>query len=546
MASRAAPGELNLDFVAALAAAPSAAKVLPTLVWAQKVEEVQYRFLTHLVRCRNQGFMVVMPPDDLTTAALESLAEGETPLDVMYQAFTMALEDARGRRFGTGDVLLADFPVDALSAFTRPSSLRGAAAMGLIRINVNGVVARPAARAAWAASDNWIKEGAEADDSLQEYITGEEAPEEELVADLPNGNEGHADVVLQLQARIADLEQALEAAPARAPPLPVVGEPRPQVTNPAFLFQPAQQQTGVDPTTLAQLRAMAGPPPARLSKLERDMSQKGVQPGQNLRAEVDAEVIDEDEVAEAIGQSSDPLHRLLALQMKQTAALANRLTSRPPLDRITAALGSDSGQSSSGVKGCVARDAYLKTMEDIQLTGKQIMANAASDLGLGPSQIHSGLMREYLERRMPLGDHRLLTHMGQFLAMAWQWSFEQNNEMAMGLMARGLMMVEQIAIDQGRVQFAWLLAAMPDPNLQTIAMNKKRIGLRPYAKLACAPWVAGNIAFLKDLDYLENRLKGAKPVEDREVTEDPKIKKWSKKNRNGKNQNAEVVDQSTS
>ena len=361
----------------------------------------------------------------------------------------------------------------------------------------------------------------------------------------PNGHDGHADVVMQLQARIADLEQALAAAPGRPPALPVVGEPQHHPAPPAYLFPPAQQQGGVDPNVMAQLRAMAGPPPARLSKLEREAVQKGVPQAQNLRAEADAEVIDEEEAAEAIGQSSDPLHRLLALQMKQTAALANRLASKPAVDKITAVLGSDAGQSSNGVKGCVARDAYLKTMEDIQLTGKQIMSNAASDLGLGPSQIHSGLMREYLERRMPLGDHRLLTHMGHFLATGWQWSFEQNNEMAMGLMARGLMMVEQIAIDQGRVQFAWLLAAMPDPNLQTIAMNKKRIGIRPYAKLACAPWIAGNIAFLKDLDYLENRLKGSKPVEDKEDAEDPKSKKW-RKNRNNKGQKPDVADQSTS
>lgn len=375
--------------------------------------------------------------------------------------------------------------------------------------------------------------------------TGESAHEPELVAATPNGADGHADVVLQLQARIADLEQALASGPARPAAPPLVGEPQPQQAHPAYLFHPAQQHNVVDPTTMAQLRAMAGPPPARLSKLERDVSHHMATPAQNLHAETEAGVVEEEELAEAIGQSSDPLHRLLALQMKQTAALASRLTSKQPLDKITAVLGNDSGQSSSGVKGCVARDMYLKTMEDIQTTGKQILANAAADLGLAPSQLHSGIMREYVERRMPLGDHRLLSHMAQFLAVGWRWSFEQNNDMAMGLMARGLMMVEQIAIDQGRVQFAWLLAAMPDPNLQMIAMNKKRVGLRPYAKLACAPWVAGNIAFLKDLDYLENRLRGSKPVEDKEENEELPKKKWKKK-RNGNGQKPEGAEQSTS
>lgn len=91
----------------------------------------------------------------------------------------------------------------------------------------------------------------------------------------------------------------------------------------------------------------------------------------------------------------------------------------------------------------------------------------------------------------------------------------------MGLLARGLMMVQQLALDQGRCQFGWLLTGMPDPNLQAISMNRKRIDLTPvYAKVAAAPWVAGSIAYLKDLDYLEGRLKNPK-VSDKPSKEDP-------------------------
>jgi len=220
--------------------------------------------------------------------------------------------------------------------------------------------------------------------------------------------------------------------------------------------------------------------------------------------------------------------------------LAQRLGPRSATDLITAALGNESGKSSNGVKGCVARDAYLKTMEDIPATGRLIMANAASDLGLQMDQVGSGLMREYVERRMPIGEHRLLAHLCHFMAVSWQLSYEADDELAMGLMARGLMMLEQVAIDQGRIQFAWLLAAMPDPNLQTIALNKKRVGLRPYAKLACAPWVAGNIAFLKDLDFLENRLKGNKTTKDEEQQEESTNKtKWKKKKKGQKEEPGE-------
>ncbi|CAK9075609.1 unnamed protein product [Durusdinium trenchii] len=100
------------------------------------------------------------------------------------------------------------------------------------------------------------------------------------------------------------------------------------------------------------------------------------------------------------------------------------------------------------------------------------------------------------------------------------------------------MMVEQMAIDQGRCQTAWLLTAMPDPNLQAISLNKKRVGLTPYAKLAAAPWIAGNISYLKDLDYLESRLKNPKvekPDRDGSTSETPPPRKpWKGKKGKGK------------
>ena len=248
---------------------------------------------------------------------------------------------------------------------------------------------------------------------------------------------------------------------------------------------------------------------------------------------------DEEELNQILGSSTDPLHRLLALQMKQTAVLTQKLVGAPR-DRISAALGNEQGSSGGGVKGCVARDAYIKTMEDLAGTGHQIMSNAAGDLGVPLDQVTSGLMREYVERRIPLGDQRILTFVAHYMAVSWQVSFEEQNEVAMSLMARGLMMIEQMALDQGRCNFAWLLAAMPDPNLAIIQTNRKRVGLKPYAKLASAPWVAGNVAYLKDLDYLENRLKGNKPSpKDEEETDEsnvlkkPWLKKKKKKNQGG-------------
>ena len=263
------------------------------------------------------------------------------------------------------------------------------------------------------------------------------------------------------------------------------------------------------------MKTLAGPPPGRLSRGEEahvELADPAAgTPAQGLFTEEQAGVIDDEEMAAIMAHSSDPLHQILALQMRQTAALTQKLSAQTPKDAITAVLGNEQGSSgSNGVKGCIAREAFVKAMDDVVGTGRLIAANAAADMGLSSSQVGSGLMRQYVEKRIALADHRLLTYMAQFMACAWQMSHDKGDEFAMGLMARGLMMVEQISLDQGRWQFAWLLSAFPEPDLQTISMNRKRLSIKPYARLASAPWVAGNIAYLKDIDFLETRLKGSK------------------------------------
>lgn len=152
---------------------------------------------------------------------------------------------------------------------------------------------------------------------------------------------------------------------------------------------------------------------------------------------------------------------------------------------------------------------------------------------------------------MALGDHRLLTYLAQFLAVGWQLSHENGDPFAMGILARGLMMVEQMSLDQGRCQFAWLLSGMPEPNLQVISMRKKRLGLTPYAKLAAPTWVAGNIAYVKDMDYLEARLKNQKvphaPDKTMDADEDKpekpgKQRPWKKKPKGAGKEKTDATD----
>ncbi|CAL1159368.1 unnamed protein product, partial [Cladocopium goreaui] len=273
-----------------------------------------------------------------------------------------------------GAMALVDFVADCAAQFARTPALRGAASTGLLRMTVRGAVARPASRGVLQLAAAWIDEMAEIDENLQKYFTGEDG--EGLPEPSASGAAYvEADVVQQLQARIAQLE-----AQAGARTLPSVAP-------------------------VVDLAPATGAPTA----------------AQDAFAELE--------------------------------------------DLVSAALGSESGNSQSGVTICVAREAFVRTMEDVIQTGRLIATNAFNDLGLPPDQVNSGLMR--------------------------------------------------------RCQFGWLLTGMPDPNLQAISMNRKRIDLTPvYAKVAAAPWVAGSIAYLKDLDYLEGRLKNPK-VSDKPSKEDP-------------------------
>ena len=102
---------------------------------------------------------------------------------------------------------------------------------------------------------------------------------------------------------------------------------------------------------------------------------------------------------------------------------------------------------------------------------------AASELGIDPAAAPPGLMRMYVERQIPLADHRLLTLFAHYLAHAWEAARLMENKEMEGWLARGLMMTEQMALDSGRSTFGWLLAGLPEPNFGVLI--KRKSGLKP-------------------------------------------------------------------
>ena len=162
--------------------------------------------------------------------------------------------------------------------------------------------------------------------------------------------------------------------------------------------------------------------------------------------------------------------------------------------------------------------------------------NAALDLGLQTAQVTPGLLQDYLERRIPLGDHRLLTQFGYIMSHAFEAGARGGNRELQGFAVKGMMFVEQASLDGGKTGLAWLLLGIPEPNYAVVARNRVRTSLQPWTRLASPSWVAANVSYLKDMDVMESRIlqtgktkdvKDVKP-QDGEPKGNPNAKKKAK------------------
>ena len=168
------------------------------------------------------------------------------------------------------------------------------------------------------------------------------------------------------------------------------------------------------------------------------------------------------------------------------------------------------------MKGHNAREAYLK-LENHEEVARAIRLAACQELGLetADASIPPGLMREFLEKRMAVSDHRSLAYFATFLAHGWQEARLARNVHLEAFCAKGMMAVEQWVLDGGRPTVAWLFAGYPEPMWNMFGRQQRARSLRPFAKLAKPSWAAANLAYLKDLDYLENRLRTSRDTGNR-------------------------------
>lgn len=98
------------------------------------------------------------------------------------------------------------------------------------------------------------------------------------------------------------------------------------------------------------------------------------------------------------------------------------------------------------------------------------------------------------------------------LAEGWAVGYESGNHELLGVLAKMLCFLEQMSIDNGRTQLAFLLTGYAEPSMHLMMTAKRRPGLQPFSRLAPPSWVSANLAYLKDLDFLESRASAVNRV----------------------------------
>ncbi|CAE7405605.1 unnamed protein product [Symbiodinium sp. CCMP2592] len=462
--------------------------------------------VAYLLRCRENGFMAAVPGVGRVQEYVESLLSEEGDSLVLFYTDQVQAETVRGRRLGPGEVLLLDLPWSAVDQLVGPQALRGIAdrAARVVTLSVADSPGRPCTGDALDAAARWVDRLDP--DTAQEYYASAQEVEEELPEDI-DGEELEAD------------EAPAAAAPSPAPapslrPVPPVAAPPAAAASrrTGALFASAPALTDQE---IQRLRALAGAAPARTGGVERTTRPVLADPLESdLHAEAAAGALPppdvEDPALEDPGvaaelQQGSSLQLLLLAQMRQNAALIQRLSPSKAADGIQDVLsgGPSGGDSSSGIKGHLARDAFLRQLQDAKGVTARVQNNALAELGLAAAE--PGLMRDYVEKRLPLQDHRTLLHVATMAAHGWEAGFRSGNQELMSFTSRLLVFAEQVSLDAGKLQLGYLLGGFPDPSPLGLA-SRRAPGLRTFSRLAAPQWLAANLAYLKDLDYAETRI----------------------------------------
>ena len=466
----------------------------------------------HLIYTRLGGFMLSIPDMDQIQDSMANLGEAGGPQAIFGRA-DVEMVSTRGRDLGTLPVRLVDVPWELVDHFSRPGNARGQLPRGatVLQSKVQTTIALPVRESLLAGADHWVGSAEMAEDTAQEYLTGEELIEEADPLDPPEeGEPVSAEVVQNLLNRIAELE-AMAKQPAQPPQMPAPPRAASQAKAPPLVNLQGQ---GLTDANWSRLHQLAGPPPPRVgsAELRRASASPQTAAQDSALVAIEKEAEEEELNAEAFNQlvasSQDPLQQMLAVQLQQNQMLLRKLAPRhaDPVLGALAGGGDNASGGGSNVKGCLAREAFLKTVNDLPRVAAIARANALKELGYSADREDGALMKRYIERRIPLAEFRQLALVATMLGEAWSVGYASQNQELLGVVARMLFFVEQTALDGGKSQFSWLLSGYPEPSFHMLMTSKKRPGLQPFSRLCAPAWVSGNLAYLRDLDFMESRM----------------------------------------
>lgn len=210
--------------------------------------------------------------------------------------------------------------------------------------------------------------------------------------------------------------------------------------------------------------------------------------------------------------------------MRHQASTAQQSPADPFLRLSSAAPGeADDGRMTTGARGCAAREAFLEAMRRhpdrlLELFRRKLAVSAETT----PEALQPAALRGHFERRSPLGTQKLLTYVAYLSAHHWELAESLRRSVAslppteraqvepgldalQAAIALQAAFVDQSAMDGGRYGLSWLLVGLPQPPFATIRQHVERQGEEPFSPLVDPRWIAANLAYLRDLDYLIQR-----------------------------------------
>ena len=299
-----------------------------------------------------------------------------------------------------------------------------------------------------------------------------------------------------LQHEVANLRKLVGQPPAAVP----AGPAR---TRDLFQPEPGPLTTG----EWQMLRKLAGPAPSRIGGAER------VQQG--MRAEAAGLLAEADLGAAALEEGGSGLGCGDAGPTSSPAGHSDLDAAAPVAEtfgcsqRSFKRIGQRARQLQQRGPRHTAREAYVRQLEDHATVAQTILENAAAGLGVSPTSAPPGLLREFLDKKVALSEHKTLGYLATYLAFQWQAARESRNTEMEAWAGRGVMAIEQMVLDNGRLQIGWLMTGCPEPVFPPNAQLKRQGSTRPFAKLAKPAWAAACLAYVQGAGLPRSQAEGS-------------------------------------